>query len=52
MEKKKKNGITIRSSAVEYLTFVASTDDMQDSVKMRYEDENIWFADMKGGVGE
>lgn len=41
--KKKKNEITVRSSAAEYLTFVASTGDSQDSVEMRYEDENIWL---------
>jgi hypothetical protein len=39
----KKNEITIRSSAAEYLTFVASTGDRQDSFEMRYEDENIWL---------
>jgi len=41
--KKKKNEITIRSSAAEYLTFVAATGDNQSSVEMRYEDENIWL---------
>jgi hypothetical protein len=40
---KKKNEITIRSSAAEYLTFVAATGDSRDSVEMRYEDENIWL---------
>ena len=35
--------ITIRSSAAEYLTYVASVGDQQDSVEMRYEDENIWL---------
>lgn len=39
----KKNEITIRSSAAEYLTFIASTGDSQDSFEMRYEDENIWL---------
>ena len=39
----KKNDITIRSSAAEYLTFVASTGDSEQSVEMRYEDENIWL---------
>lgn len=34
---------TIRSSAAEYLTFVASTGDDKKSVEMRYEDENIWL---------
>ena len=38
-----KNEITIRSSAAEYLTFVAATGDSQDSFEMRYEDENIWL---------
>lgn len=39
----KKEGITIRSSAAEYLTYVASVGDQQDSIEMRYEDENIWL---------
>ena len=43
MKSKKKTEITIRSSAAEYLTFVASTGDNQESVEMRYEDENIWL---------
>ena len=41
--KKKKDEITIRSSAAEYLTYVASVADQQDSIEMRYEDENIWL---------
>lgn len=40
---KQKNEITIRSSAAEYLTFVAATGDRQDSFEMRYEDDNIWL---------
>ncbi len=40
---KKKNEITIRSSAAEYLTYVAATGDSQESIEMRYEDENIWL---------
>jgi len=43
MAKKKKNEITIRSSAAEYLTFIAATGDNPESVEMRYEDENIWL---------
>jgi hypothetical protein len=43
MPKKKKKEITIRSSAAEYLTFIASTGDSQNSIEMRYEDENIWL---------
>lgn len=39
----KKNEITVRSSAAEYLTFVASTGDNSESFEMRYEDENIWL---------
>ena len=38
-----KNEITIRSSAAEYLTFVASTGDSDENIEMRYEDENIWL---------
>ena len=40
---KKKDEITIRSSAAEYLAYVASVGDQQDSIEMRYEDENIWL---------
>ena len=40
---KKKDEITIRSSAAEYLTYVASVGDQSDSIEMRYEDENIWL---------
>ena len=39
-----KNDVSlIRSSAAEYLTFVAATGNEQTSVEMRYEDENIWL---------
>ena len=38
-----KNKIIIRSSAAEYLTFVAATGDNIESIEMRYEDENIWL---------
>ena len=40
---KKKDEITIRSSAAEYLTYIASVGDQADSIEMRYEDENIWL---------
>ena len=40
---RKKDEISIRSSAAEYLTDVASVGDQQDSIEMRYEDENIWL---------
>jgi hypothetical protein len=33
----------VRSSAAEYLTFVAATGSAQTSVEMRYEDENLWL---------
>ena len=41
--KKKNSETTIRSSAAAYLTYVASVGDQQDSIEMRYEDENIWL---------
>ena len=41
--KKKKDEITICSSVAEYLTYGVSVDDQQDSIEMRYEDENIWL---------
>ena len=40
---KKKDEVSIRSSAAEYLTYVASIGDQSDSIEMRYEDENIWL---------
>jgi len=40
---KKKDEITIHSSAAEYLTYVAAVGDNADSMEMRYEDENIWL---------
>ena len=43
MKKKKDEKITIRSSAAEYLTYVASVGDQQDGIEMRYEEENIWL---------
>ena len=43
MSKKKINQITIRSSAAEYLTYVASVGGEESNVEMRYEDENIWL---------
>lgn len=39
----KKKEITIRSSAAEYLSYVASVGDQPLSVELRYEDENIWL---------
>ena len=40
---KKKDEITIHSSAAEYLTYVAAVGDSADSMEMRYESENIWL---------
>lgn len=40
---KNKQEITIRSSAGEYLTFIAATGEQGSSIEMRYEDENIWL---------
>ena len=40
---KKNKEITIRSSAAEYLTYVAATGSSDESIEMRYENENIWL---------
>lgn len=40
---RKKEEVSIRSSAAEYLTYVATVGDSADSMEMRYEDENIWL---------
>ena len=39
----KKREALVRSSAAEYPTFVAATGNSEDSIEMRYEDENIWL---------
>ncbi len=41
--KKKTETSIIRSSAAEYLTFVAAEAGSEASVEMRYEDENVWL---------
>lgn len=33
----------IRSSAAEYLIFIANTGDEKENIEIRYEDENIWL---------
>lgn len=33
----------VRSSAIEYLTFVAATGGGSGGVELRYEDENLWL---------
>lgn len=40
---KRKNEITIHSSAAEYLTYIASVGNQADSIEMRYDNENIWL---------
>ncbi len=40
---KKKVDVTIHSSTAEYLTYVAAVGDTDESMEMRYEDENIWL---------
>lgn len=39
----KKNEVTIHSSAAEYLTYIAAVGDSNESLEMRYEEENIWL---------
>ena len=39
----KNNQITIRSSAAEYLTFLASTSVDNQKIEIRYEDEDLWL---------
>jgi len=41
--KKKNEEITIRSSAAEYLTFIAATGENEQRFEVRYQDENIWL---------
>lgn len=38
-----KKEISIRSSAAEYLTYIASVGEDAKGIEMRYEDENIWL---------
>jgi hypothetical protein len=41
--KSKKELSIFRSSAAEYLTFVAASGDNPESIEIRYEDDNIWL---------
>ena len=43
IENQDKKELQIRSSAAEYLTFIASNGDDQEAIEIRYEDENIWL---------
>jgi len=47
MEGKNKHKSTIRSSSVEYLTFIASTG--EGGINAIYEDENIWLTPKNDG---
>jgi len=40
---KKAPSALVRSSAAQYLTFIAATGSQQTSVEMHYADENIWL---------
>lgn len=35
--------LALRSSTAEYLTFIATNGESENSIEMRYEDENIWL---------
>ncbi len=37
------NEVQVRSSAAEYLTFIAAKCDDKNEIEIRYEDENIWL---------
>lgn len=41
--KKENNELNIRSSASEYLTYIASMGEEASSIEVRYEEENIWI---------
>lgn len=43
MAKQNINKASIRSSAAEYLNYIACTGDSENSIEIRYEDENIWL---------
>jgi hypothetical protein len=43
MPNKKEKAVAVRSSAAEYLTFVATAGNSATNIEMRYEDENIWL---------
>lgn len=40
---KKKEEVSIRSSAAEHLTYVTLIGEQEDSIEMCYEEENIWL---------
>ena len=42
-ENQERKELQIRSSAAEYLTFIAANGDDKEAIEVRYEDENIWL---------
>ena len=50
MTTKKNNQVSIRSSAAEYLTYVASVGEGSQDIEVRYEDENIWLTQKAMGL--
>ncbi len=50
MSDNKNNQIYIRSSAAEYLTYVASVGESNRDIEVRYEDENIWLTQKAMGL--
>ena len=43
MSKKSRDVSIVRSSTAEYLTYIAATGGSDESIELRYEDENIWL---------
>lgn len=43
MSRKSRDTSLVYSSAAEYLTYVAATGGSDESIELRYEDENIWL---------
>ena len=43
MANKRQSADIVKSSAAEYLTFVASSGEQATTLELRYEDENIWL---------
>ncbi len=46
----KNNEVNIRSSAAEYLTYVASVGEETQNIEVRYENENIWLTQKMMGL--
>ena len=43
MSRKSRDVSIVRSSTAEYLTYIAATGGSDESIELRYEDENIWL---------